>query len=256
MDGIIQPPKFNGVTTSLNNTEFDRRALVDPQFDLTLDTISTSNAPRSISVRLNATAKQLITDPILLQVALLETGIIVDGINYKNVLRKQLFGADGIIVPPPYAIGTPFSTEVTNIDINVPIVNPDSLYLVGFVQNKNTREIYQSIVLKAPRKNGLLIVGVDDKTDAIGVLNNIQMFPNPANQVFDFGLPAKLPRGTSWKIIDQRGVTVLKGDFDNVVNGKQQVNISELTNEVYFVLITSPEGNAIVRKKLVVMNRN
>jgi hypothetical protein len=255
MDGIIQPPKFNGVTTLLNNTELDRRALVDPQFDLTLDTISTGNS-RSISVRLNATVKQQITDPILLQVALLETGIVVDGINYKNVLRKQLFGADGIIVPPPYTIDTPFSTEVTNIDINVPIVNADSLYLVGFVQNKNTREIYQSIVLKAPRKDGLLIVGIDDKTDAIGVLSNIQMFPNPANQVFDFGLPAKLPRGTSWRIIDQRGVTVLTGDFENAVNGKKQVNISELTNEVYFVLITSPEGNAIVRKKLVVMNRN
>jgi hypothetical protein len=51
-------------------------------------------------------------------------------------------------------------------------------------------------------------------------------------------------------------VTVLKGDFEGAVEGKKQINISDLANEMYFVLITNQEGKAIVRKKLMVMNRN
>jgi hypothetical protein len=167
-----------------------------------------------------------------------------------------LFGSDGITVTPPYAVGTPFNREAINVDINVPIVNAANLYLVGFVQNKNTREVYQSIVLKAPVKNGILIVGIEDKPDAAGALSNIQIYPNPANQQFTFGLPADVPTGSQWKLIDQRGVTVLSGDFAGAIQGKKQINISDLANEMYFVVITSQQGKAIVRKKLMVMNRN
>lgn len=81
------------------------------------------------------------------------------------------------------------------------------------------------------------------------------MFPNPANQEFTFGLPADVHPASEWRIIDQRGITVMEGNFEGAINGLKAVNISGLSNEVYFVVMTGSRG-VIVRKKLVVMNRN
>jgi hypothetical protein len=142
-----------------------------------------------------------------------------------------------------------------DVPIDVPISDPNQLLLVGYVQDKNTKEIYQSITINGPIKMGNPVVGVEDQTPALASLNSIQMFPNPANNEFTFGLPASVHPASQWAIIDQRGVTVMDGNFDNSVNGMKQIDVSQLANAVYFVVITGPEG-ATVRKKLVVMNRN
>lgn len=142
-----------------------------------------------------------------------------------------------------------------DVPIDVPISNSNQLMLVGYVQDKNTKEIYQSIAIAGPVKVGDPVVGIEDQTPLLASLNSIQMFPNPANKEFTFGLPADVHPASQWAIIDQRGVTVLEGNFEDTVNGIKPINISELANAVYFVVITGPEG-ATVRKKLVVMNRN
>jgi len=94
-----------------------------------------------------------------------------------------------------------------------------------------------------------------DDTPALATLKSIQVFPNPASLEFNFGLPAEVAPGTSWRILDQRGITVLSGDFEGAVNGIKPVDISGLANAVYYVVMTSPQG-ATVHKKLVVVNRN
>ncbi|MDZ7650120.1 MAG: T9SS type A sorting domain-containing protein [Cytophagales bacterium] len=147
------------------------------------------------------------------------------------------------------------SALVFNVPIDVPISNPNGLLLTGYVQDKNTKEIYQSIVIDGPVKNGDPVVGIEDELPLMATLNNIQMFPNPANNQFTFGIPADVYPGSQWQIIDQRGVTVLEGNFEGAVNGMKEVNVAELANAVYFVVMTGPSG-VTVRKKLMVMNRN
>jgi hypothetical protein len=67
------------------------------------------------------------------------------------VLRKQLFGADGQTISNNFVKGgPPFSHQRNNVVIDVPITNPGRLTLVAYVQDKNTKEIYQSII---KRKN-------------------------------------------------------------------------------------------------------
>jgi Secretion system C-terminal sorting domain len=83
----------------------------------------------------------------------------------------------------------------------------------------------------------------------------IQLFPNPANGEFNFGLPGEIHPESHWEIIDQRGVSVLQGDFTKATNGLLQVNVSDLSNAMYYVVIDGP-GGITVRKKLMVMNRN
>jgi hypothetical protein len=81
------------------------------------------------------------------------------------------------------------------------------------------------------------------------------MFPNPANGAFNFGIPGEIHPESRWKIIDQRGISVLDGDFSKSTNGLLKVDVSTLSNAMYYVVISSP-GGASVRKKLMIMNRN
>ena len=128
--------------------------------------------------------------------------------------------------------------------------------MVGFVTDKNSKEIYQSIVMQAPQKDGAPIVGVKDNDPIVlASLNSIQLFPNPANGVFSFGIPGEIHPESQWKIIDQRGISVVHGDFSKSTNGLLQVDVSALSNAMYYVVISGP-GGTTVRKKLMVMNRN
>ncbi|MBK8292953.1 MAG: T9SS type A sorting domain-containing protein [Flammeovirgaceae bacterium] len=251
MDGLLTPGKFTGSTYELNKVEIDRRALVEPIFSLSLkDTTSIDDT--HISVRMFITAKQDFASPVIVNVALVEKD--VNG--FKNVLRKNLFGSDGKTISLGFIQNqTNKSALVFNVPIDVPISNPNGLLLIGYVQDKNTKEIYQSIVIDGPVKNGDPVVGIEDELPLITTLNNIQIFPNPANNQFTFGIPAEVYPGSQWQIIDQRGVTVLEGNFEGAVNGLKEVNVAELANAVYFVVMTGPKG-VTVRKKLMVMNRN
>jgi hypothetical protein len=257
MDGLYVPEKFTGITTQLSKIELDRRALVEPQLELTLDTISTNNS-RTISVELTMKATIPINVPLVAQVALLEEEVLVNNVGtFRNVLRKHLFGNDGETISIPLVVGQSLVKSVSDIEIDVPISDPSKLVLVGLVQDKNSREVYQSIVIKAPAKNGSPIVGIIDEENKLeSILTSIEVFPNPANQQFNFSLPEGNFKGSSWQIIDQRGVKVMNGNFDRAANGLLEVEIAHLPNEMYYIIITGQDGNTTIRKKLMIMNKN
>jgi hypothetical protein len=257
MDGLLKPGKFTGDYKEINQVEITRRSLEDPQFELVLDTFPT-NTSRTISVQLKLTAAKATSLPLIAHVALIEDDVTVPNVGaFKNVLRQQLFGSDGETVNLSFAPGVERAIPPKmDVEIKTAITNPSKLYLVGYVMDKNTKEIYQSIVIKAPPKVGSPIVGVKDNDPIIMAnLNAIQLFPNPAKESFNFGIPGEIQSDTQWEIIDQRGVVVLKGDFSKTMNGLLPVEVTSIPNALYYVVITGQHG-AIVRKKLIVMNRN
>ncbi|MCX8492193.1 MAG: T9SS type A sorting domain-containing protein [Cyclobacteriaceae bacterium] len=96
---------------------------------------------------------------------------------------------------------------------------------------------------------------MEDDPLAVANLNNLQIYPNPANGKFNFGYPGSYPDGYIWKVADQHGIFVLTGDFTGAVNGLKSIDVSTLTNGVYYVLIGA-EGKVPIYRKLVVMNPN
>jgi hypothetical protein len=171
-------------------------------------------------------------------------------------LRQQLFGSDGETINNSFTKDQVAIKLREDVELNVKINRKDKLFLIGIVQDKNSKEIYQSIVVKAPTKSGAPVVGVKDSDPIlIANLNKIQVYPNPANKEFNFAIPGEILPETRWEIIDQRGVSVLKGDFTRSANGLLPVDVASLANAIYYVVING-EGGVIVRKKLIVMNRN
>ncbi|MFM9838772.1 MAG: PKD domain-containing protein [Cyclobacteriaceae bacterium] len=260
MDGI-KNQKFDGTTIKLNNVEIDRRSLKDPKFKLKLDTIATGKNS-FINAQLTITADTIVNVPLIAQVALVEEDVVTTAGTFKNVLRKLLFGSDatkpdGITITQPFTVGQTAvrPQPASEIEINVPIKNPRNLKLIGFIQDKNTGEIYQSTVMKVKFKTNSPITGLGDDPAVISNLKDLQIYPNPANGKFNFALPGNFPPGYVWKIADQRGIFIMKGDFNDAVNGVQTVDVSSVINGVYFILIGA-EGKVPLYKKLVVMNQN
>ena len=250
MDGIIDGVKFTGQYIELNKVELDRRGLTDPLFDLQLDTIPTG-VNNKISVKLTMRALKATTSTLIVQVSLIENQVGTS----KNVLRKQLFGGDGETVTLPFNKGDVLFKTKDNVEINVPILNASQLTLIGSVQDKNTKEIYQSIVKVAPYKKGGVVVGLEPDTTPT-TLNGISVYPNPANGYFYLGLPAdRTAAGFTWKLIDQRGVILNSGDFDELINNTKRVDVTGLANGLYLVMLSGP-GKSVVYQKIIVMNRN
>jgi hypothetical protein len=67
-------------------------------------------------------------------------------------------------------------------------------------------------------------------------------------------VPKEFLTAGNWKIADQRGVFVEKGDFESTVEGTKTIDVSQLANGVYFVWI-SVEGKTPIYRKLVIINQ-
>jgi hypothetical protein len=97
-------------------------------------------------------------------------------------------------------------------------------------------------------------VGLEDDPIAAEI-RDIQIFPNPASNVLKLNLPNQLKHEYTWRMIDQRGITVLDGDVNSFFDSPQEIDISRLANGIYFMQIIS--GNTpLIHRKIAVMNRN
>ncbi len=262
MDGILGDfygKTFTGNYLTITDEELDRRALESPSFDIiVLDTIATNNNTIRVHMEVQYidSINTTFTNPVTFQIALVDSIVQIGGVGteYKNVVRKLLLNTEGLTVSRTWALGDIYDAIDVDRIIDFPISNPDYVKLVAFVQDNVTRQILQSKVIKGPPKTGAKPVGVDDGS-VLAELNNIMVYPNPAKNKFYFGFEGGLSRDYSYSIIDQRGVTVLRGSINRDRDIDQEVDVTSLANGIYFVAIGSSE-KALVYKKIAIMNRN
>ncbi|MFM7858725.1 MAG: T9SS type A sorting domain-containing protein, partial [Flammeovirgaceae bacterium] len=272
--GVTRPPStfmggrsFGNITEDIANKfnykVIDRRALQPPKFTLRLDTVATGNST-TITPRLTITSDTIVNASLVAQVALIENNVKEDKYGsrtYQNVLRKLLFGSDptkrdGVNISSDYfnKAGITRTIEQT-VNIDTYISNGNNLMLVGFVLDNFTGENYRSIVIKASKKIAKKVDPITGMDDTLLESPSLNMYPNPvANGKLYLSVPQEfLPTG-NWKIADQRGVFVEKGDFESSVEGIKTIDVSHLANGVYFVWI-SAEGRTPIYRKLVIINR-
>ncbi|HEY9488296.1 MAG TPA: PKD domain-containing protein, partial [Chryseosolibacter sp.] len=146
MDGILGPSPynkannvvslFNGDHAVINAVEIDRRALDDPKFliDVAVDMAQSANTPIVADVTftyIDSVANH--TGPVLLYAALVEGDIAGN----KNVLRKLMWESGGRTESRTWAEGDKLTVPI-KYTVDVPISDPDNLYLITFVQDKST----------------------------------------------------------------------------------------------------------------------
>ncbi|MBX2970593.1 MAG: T9SS type A sorting domain-containing protein [Cyclobacteriaceae bacterium] len=257
MDGVLGNyfgTSFNGDQTKITAVEVDRRALEDPLFTIDVTQNPTTNDSINLTVNYEYIAQQSVTTPYTFQVALVEGNVNGN----VNVLRKMLLGSEGQTANQMWSTGTEQEIQVRSI-VNVPIQDGNNLYLVAFVQDRNTKRIHQSRVIQSVFKVPSTVVGIGDDP-VLAQIRDIQVFPNPASKLVNFGIEngfgATLPiQGYTWSIIDQRGIEVLRGSLNEDLSEPQQVELDRLANGMYIVTF-SKGSRVVVQKKLAVMNRH
>jgi hypothetical protein len=259
MDGVQSGKFSSGDYNQLSDIEIDRRALKSPEANI-LNLGATATSSTSLNATFTIQANDTIDYPLIANIALIEKQVVVasdpNAGTYRNVVRKLLFGSDGIVIPTkPFYIGDTYTFTTGEVGINTIISDPANLMLVAFVQNFNTKEFLQSALAVSPTVLGEPITAVENPSKPILSAEDIMIYPNPANGKFNFGLPGDFPSGCIWKISDQRGVNIMNGDFADASNGVKTVDITGLTNGVYLVAIAA-QSQVPVYKKLVVLNSN
>jgi hypothetical protein len=258
MDGLLGPyfnTNFNGDQTKITAVELDRRALEKPPFKIEL----TERAnPATDSVNLTARVEYIGNDswttPITLQVALVEGQV---GANI-NVMRKLLLGTEGVLLSATWENPGDFIERPVNAVVDVPIIDGNNLWLVAFVQDRLNRTVHQMIVQPSSPKSQATVVGLEDDP-VVESVKNIQVYPNPASRQFNvfvkgYADPQQYER-FEWSLIDQRGVTVMQGPLELDTNFGQQVEIDQLANGMYILLIR--QGDKLVaQRKLAIMNQH
>ncbi|TRX51422.1 PKD domain-containing protein [Fulvivirga sp. M361] len=254
--GVSQPPttvmdgsQYRGITFELFESDIDRRSLEDPSFIITIDTLNSAEDVLRLDVTLEAQID--LPDPVVLHVAVVEDTLRNGGIVYNNVLKKLIYGAEGQSIETLWTPGTrqKFNAEW---NIGVEVFDPDNLFIIAFVQDKVTREVYGATIAKAPSKNERQVTSIDDKI--IRNVRELSMYPNPANELLNFKVPQLTSDKYNWKIIDQRGVTILEGTTDFENSDVYQIETRELINGVYYVVI-GVEDKTLMYRKLAIMNR-
>ena len=253
MDGILgnyYGTNFNGDQTKINAVEVDRRALEDPLFDILVTENTTTADSINLNVEFEYRAAQVHTTPVTFYVGLVDS--LVSG--NVHVLRKMLLGSEGMTVSTTWNTGDSTIIPVKSI-IDVPIGTANSnLWIVAFVQDRNTKRIHQTAFVKAGApKDEAVVVGLDDPV--LNGAKSIQIYPNPASHQLNFASEYRLMEGYTYSIVDQRGVTVLEGELKEDIFNPQQVELDKVTNGIYFVII-SRGGRALVHRKIAVLNRN
>jgi hypothetical protein len=264
MDGIqgqYFDTNFNGLLAKITPLELDRRALEDPSFKITIDTVATgNNTALGLNIRYTYIDSLKSLDiPVTFHVALIERGVNGNG----NVVRKLLPQSDGFTVNRTWDVtqSQPYEDQVINYDIDVPVINPDSLYVVAFVQDNSgassitARRILQSVIIKAPRKTGSVITGIEDNP-VVAELQGLVVYPNPASHILKVHSDINFKRRYTWELIDQRGVTVSSGNLQrDFSEGDQEIEVGHLPNGMYIMAIQVGD-KSVIHKKIVIMNRN
>jgi hypothetical protein len=251
MDGIqgnYFGTNFDGSVSAITAQELDRRALEDPLFRITVSLPEGQQKfdPLTGTIDFEYIGQSEFTSPVLLHAALVE-GTVGDN---TNVLRKLIWGPAGKLVTDTWSVGE-VSSQAVNFMMNAHIWKPNDLYVIAFVQDKNTKRILQTVIVKAPLKDDVVVGLPEDPS--VAAIHGLEVYPNPASTTMNLRLENVLPTDYQWKVVDQRGVVVLEGKLNRDLRTPQQVDISRIANGIYFLQIQTG-SRSLMYKKIAVMN--
>lgn len=192
-----------------------------------------------------------LNEQIIIYAAIIEEEIITpNNDTMRNVFKKFLPDPGGTLFNETW---TPGMSRTVNLswEIDVNIYDSTQLGAVVFVQNRTTEEILQTDYIKLSNKDIPLITGIEDKF--LSQIENVRIYPNPVENFLNFTIDEPVNEEYTWKIIDQRGVVMLKGNLD-FRNNYYRTSTNSIPNGIYFVVI-GIKDHPLVYKKIVVVHQ-
>ncbi len=238
-----------------NQFELNKKELVEPEFDIVLEQIETE---ADDELRVSGIFTSLIDLPANTELSFRfvviedyitneEIGLYSTTDTIRNVMRAILPDASGFIEKSRSGVtsGQQFTFEIDwTIDA---VFNVDELRVITFVQNEETREIYQ-----------VAFVEIDGKANTVTGLGNdlergdpFEIYPNPANTSTTVSFSEPWNIDLDWAVYDQMGREM---KFGVLKQGQRQLEIQtgDLASGVYLLQLNHTKYKWEPRRLLII----
>ncbi|CAN5452814.1 hypothetical protein BH23BAC1_BH23BAC1_17410 [soil metagenome] len=253
--GISQSPRvvldgnfFNGKSTDWNQNNLKHRSLVNPAFDIdiTLPAVSQDELEVQVTVK----SRYFYNEAVVVQIAVVEEVLVLNGKQYKNVLKKLLPDGAGTSFMEQWQPGTQkFVNGYWNV--NRLYGEQKELKVIVYVQNVNTKEILQASFKSTSPKKNLITTGIEPViSEELKTSESLVIYPIPGSQNIFCQFSEPITRQNKYYLTDQRGVIVSQG-FINKGESELVIDVRELADGMYFLKIISTDNESIYRKILI-----
>ncbi|NME70930.1 Ig-like domain-containing protein [Flammeovirga aprica] len=252
---IIDGNGFNGHTEDFINDYQNiiaKRALLDPEFDISIS-LPNPSEPDEIQVTLTSNGSfSADSSEIVVHVVTVETEIfgveVSEGVFTHHSVMKSMS-------PAPGAEGTSFfgrswspgSQEIFTVAWDNPqVYDTDKAEVIVFVQDNNTKEIFQAIrrdvshLVSTDPKN---VTSNDPSTDI-----EMKVYPNPTSGLITVSCPTTL-LNCQWVLTTLEGRQVGEGSF---TGNKYTVDLKHLPSGIYYLNHFDEKGQVGKAQKIVV----
>ncbi len=239
-----------GNTLNIDTTVVVKNSLLDPKFKITASINPSEVNELSVSTIIEA-LETINNRRIIVHLAVIEREVDLEGVRFRNVLKKLIPNAGGTEFLNDWSAGTTQSfTAIWNLDQNfVPVYDPDQLGLIIFVQDRISKEVYQAKYIKLPPKEGNP-TSIEDEL-LFSLVNEMKLYPNPVtNGMFNLIFPQPLQKELHYKIVDLRGVQLYEGTLMQGID-RFQFELRDLPRGINLFMIGNKEGEYQIRKFMV-----
>lgn len=222
------------------------RSLIDPQFDIRVGYELDGN---TVNVDVEMVSNDSITNQDLsIRVGLIEKRVTAVGTNgdteFRNVLRKMLPTAAGRNLKSSWSaindtVVESYSHNLFNFD------DSDQLAVVAFIQNNQTKEVYQASFKEVAGT----ITGLPDYIPQELGLDFI-IYPNPGSTVTNILFKEQLQEDVVVQLYNSIGQVVYAGQLDQGANSGI-IDISNIPSGVYFLRTLVSDKVAGMRKLII-----
>jgi hypothetical protein len=254
---LLEYPHPDSLLTTMKLEFLDIDMLEDAKFklDFQYPGINISNNQLTVNVDVEV-LQDMPTDLYSLHVVITEDSLLTTANHeVQAVIRAMLPNNNGTSYYQAFVVGETMTVSQT-WNFTEANHNLNALHAVAFVQNMDTREVYQVastrdlLAFNGPYIFGDSTISVDDIKDTEGYeIVDLNLYPNPTQQQFNVSFSRALSEDHEWKLIDAVG-RVLQSGVVQKGTTLMQVDTDKLSAGMYIYTINNDK--VYVQRKVVV----
>ncbi|MCB2196271.1 MAG: T9SS type A sorting domain-containing protein [Bacteroidetes bacterium] len=233
VDGINKFSYLSG--QNLTESNIHKRMLLDPLFDILVEQNVQNN---ELIVSSEVKALQNLNDyKLSVFVAVVEKTVNIESEEHRNVLRTMIPDAAGTLVEKEWFTG---DNVIVYDTWSIPDdVNQDSLMTIVFVQDEETKEIYQAEYAD----QFSAITSDNDLTDQN--ITSYSVYPNPSKEFIYINLNEVLLNEANVNIYDGIG-KLMKSDIIPKGESSIRMDVKDLPAGIYYISLKSEKSDDVL----------